>query len=194
LSLTTKLQRFATHDATLVQYLLDLGANPNLGPAIGPGFGTVERYRFIPDSGAVIQAAARWGTIESLNLLMYYGAILSYGSPMHAAVEGDRLDSMARLLELDVDIDQYDNSRTMGWDFFGTPLLRAIRRGKVDCVKFLLDHGASTVAKPKYVKKHDIGDNAAEMVKRDWVCEEIRNLVEAVGETEGWVFVTGSSQ
>lgn len=45
---------------------------------------------------------------------------------------------MARVLVLGADVEEWDCIIIMGMSVIGTPLLRAIKKGKVDTVKFLL--------------------------------------------------------
>ena len=107
--------------------------------------------------------------------------MLSNAAALHAAVEGGSVDMMARVLELGADVNEWDSLTTMGYESYGTPLLRAIVKGKTDAVRFLLEKGASTTT-----RGHK-GETAMEMVKGDWVADEIRKMVEevAVGEREG---------
>lgn len=63
----------------------------------------------------------------------------------------------------------------MGYPSCGTPLLRAIKRGKVDAVRFLLENGAclmkTTAAR---------GLTALELARKKGVLDEIREMVEEV--------------
>jgi len=106
---------------------------------------------------------------------------------MHAAVDSGSVDMMAHVLELGVDVDERDNWTNMGYYWYGTPLLRAIEKGKTDAVRFLLEKGASTTARGHVgmTAERHVGWTALEMVKRDWVIDEIRKMVEEVGEREG---------
>ena len=85
---------------------------------------------------------------------------------------------MARVVELGADVDERDSIHTIGYECHGTPLLRAIKKGKTDAVRFLLEKGAGTTARGYN------GETAMEMVKEHWVVDEIRKMVEEVGETE----------
>jgi len=171
---------YATHNPAIVSYLLKLGANPNLGPAAGGGLGTANRFHFIPNSGAILQSAARNGSIESLDILLKHGAILSNAEVLHAAVEGGSIAMMAHLLKLGVDVDQTDSYWQMGLPVYKTPLLRAISNGKADVVKFLLENGASTTKKTTWLKV----ETALDMVKNNSVSNEIRQMVEDIGERD----------
>lgn len=135
----------------------------------------------IPNSGRILQSAAQYGTIETFDMLIAHGAVLSNAAALHAAVEGGNVDMMARVLELGADVDEPDGLWTMGPQVYCTPLLRAIEQGKIDAVRFLLEKGASTV------KMGRRRETALQMVKNDWVVDEIRKMVEEVGERgNGW--------
>src|SRR2546430_14976723 len=110
---------YAIRDQTLVSYLLKLGANPNLGPGIGPGIGDVRRRRLIPNSGSILQSAAKYSNVETLDLLIAHGAVLSNAAALHAAVEGGSIDMMARVLELGADVNERDSLTTMGYESYG---------------------------------------------------------------------------
>jgi ankyrin repeat protein len=163
----------------MVSYLLKLGADPNLGPGMGPGVGHPLAHRLVRNSGSIVRAAAQYGTLESLNLLVAHGAVVNRISAIHAAVAGGKVEIMTRLLELGVNVDEGDSLFTMGDECFVTPLLRAIHRGNVGAAKLLLENGAGTTIKGNPMRG---GETAIELVKGDWVNEEIRKLVEEVGE------------
>ena len=134
----------------------------------------------VPDSGNILQSAAQFGTVETLDMLIAHGAVLSNAVVLHAAVEGGNLDMIAHVLELGVDVDQPDGI-VMGREVYYTPLLRAIEQGKTDAVRLLLAKGASTV------KTGRRKETALDMVKNDWVVDEIRKMVVEVGERgSGW--------
>jgi hypothetical protein len=158
-----------------------------LGPAIGP-IGAWGRFYFIPNSGTILQSAAEVGNVESLNLLIEHGAVLSNATAMHSAVNGGSVDMIARLLELGANVEEKDTLMTMGHDRYGTPLLRAVAKGKVDAVRFLLENGASVTKKSQLKELGSAlsgeGETALELVKKDWVDDEIRKLVEEVGERQ----------
>jgi hypothetical protein len=195
-----ELHSYATHDPAVVRYLLDQGANPNLGPQRGPGLGMSTAFTQVSDSGAILQSAAQFGNIETFDLLLTHGAVLSNAATMHAAVEGENTEVMAHLLKLGVDVDQSDGIRTMGYPHYGSPLLRAMILGKPRAVRFLLDHGASTLRKTPgvdgvpemtamdFAKRGRIGDETPETVKvwgkriEDRIKDEIRKMVTEAGE------------
>lgn len=134
----------------------------------------------VPNSGNILQAAAQYGTVETFDMLIAHGAVLSNAVALHAAVEGGNLDMIARVLELGVDVDQPDGI-AMGREVYYTPLLRAIEQGKTDAVRLLLAKGASTV---KAGRRKEM---ALDMVKNDWVLDEIRKMVVEVGPRgSGW--------
>jgi len=132
--------------------------------------------RLVPNSGYILQLAEQYGTIETFDMLIAHGAILSNAKALHMAVEGGNVDMIAHMLELGVDVDQPDGVSTMGPEVYSTPLLRAIEQGKTDAVRLLLEKGASTT------KVGRGRETALEMVRKDWVVDEIRKMVEEVGE------------
>jgi len=79
---------------------------------------------------------------------------------------------MARALELGANVNERDSIQTMGWECYGTPLLRGIVTRKTEAVRFLLERGADTTT------ERFKGENAIEMVKKKWVADEIRKMVE----------------
>ena len=85
---------------------------------------------------------------------------------------------MARVLELGADINEGDDMLKMGYPTYGTPLLRAIKIGETEAVRFLLDRGAS-ITKPGYD-----GLTPLEVVRGEGVAREIRELVETAVEKE----------
>jgi ankyrin repeat protein len=175
-----ELRSYATHDPVVVRYLLDQGANPNLGPAIGDGIGESSAFRLVSDSGAILQSAAMHGNIESFDLLLAHGAVLSNAATMHAAAGEEKIEMMAHLLKLGVDVDQRDTYRTMGFPCYDSPLLRAMDLGKPRAVRFLLDHGASTLRKlPGPI---GTGMTAMDLAERGQIVDEIRKMVKEVGE------------
>ena len=104
--------------------------------------------------------------------------MLANAAALHAAVEGGSLAMMSRVLELGADVDELDCIETIGWPCFGTPLLRAIRTGRTEAVKFLLERDADLT------KRGHGGKTALEMVRREEVLGEIRELVETAVEKE----------
>jgi ankyrin repeat protein len=169
----------ATHDPTVVSYLLEQDANPNLGPGIGGGIGDARSLQLVSNSGAVLQNAAQRGSIKSVDLLLAHGAVLSNAAPLHAAVEGESLEMMSHLLSLGVDVDGPDSYWTMGFPCYVTPLLRAILNGKVDAVRFLLGHGASVTTR---TTAYHGSKTALELVTQKGISIDIRAMVEIAGQ------------
>lgn len=99
---------------------------------------------------------------------------------------------MARVLELGADINEGDDMFKMGFPTYGTPLLRAIKTGKTEAVRFLLERGAS-VTKPGYdgltplevVRMECCGGCSPCRVHGNEIVPEIRELVETAVEREG---------
>lgn len=100
---------------------------------------------------------------------------------------------MARVLELGADINEGDDMLKTGFPTYGTPLLRAIKTGKTEAVRFLLERGAS-VTKPGYdgltplkvVRMECCGGRSSPcLVHGKEIVPEIRELVETAVEKEG---------
>ena len=53
------------------------------------------------------------GNLESVDLLIAHGAVLSNVSILHADVDGGSLDMMAHVLELGADVNERDSLNTM---------------------------------------------------------------------------------
>lgn len=121
-----------------MQWLLDHGANPNVGPSVVFQMGR----EAVPDSGMALQLAACWSTISTLDLLLERGAKLEHSFPLHnAAGVGDgRILMMAHLIELGVDVNGLDTARVRFRH--GTPLHCAIGDRNFGTVRFLLNNGA----------------------------------------------------
>jgi hypothetical protein len=133
-----------------------------------------------------------WGSLESLDLLLAHGGELANAKLMHAATAGGRISAMARVLELGADINEGDDMLKMGFPTYGTPLLRAIKTGKTEAARFLLERGAS-VTKPGYdgltplevVRMECCGGCSPCRVHGNEIVPEIRELVEMAMEREG---------
>jgi hypothetical protein len=91
---------------------------------------------------------------------------------MHAAAGEPNIETMAHLLELGVDLDERE-SMTLGRPSYGSPLLRAMFSAKHQAVRFLLDHGASTLSGVPAV---------VDLSNTDRIQDEIRKMVIEVGE------------
>lgn len=135
------------HDEPVTKWLLDHGADPNLGPPLDPQ----PRSLSVTDSGAALNTAATMSSPAVIDLLIQHGAKLENSLPLHAAAtadvkpDGERIPMMAHLLQLGVDINGTDESRGMA--AFGTPLHHAVRWARMDAVRFLLMKGADVRVK-----------------------------------------------
>ncbi|XTI86366.1 ankyrin [Cenococcum geophilum] len=170
------LLNYATKDVELVKYLLDRGANPNLGPAVGVPVSMYGASQLVANSGSVLATAVRWGDREVVEMLVQQGAVLENASAVHCAVKRGDEAMLVRVLGLGADVDKEDTFAIFGTGTVGTPLVRAVRENKVDMVTVLLENGASVRGKGRD------GLSVVEMVKMGWVDERIRKAV-----VEAWV-------
>lgn len=159
-------------DTLLVAYLLSRGADPNLGPRIGPGIGHTGRFQIVSTSGWTLHAAARSGNVDSFDMLLAHGALLQNAAAVHAAVQGGSVEMVEHVLDLGANVNERDGLETMGFYFCGTPLLRAINMGRVDLARILLGHGADATVKGRECL------SALDLVKSDDVTVEMRELIE----------------
>ncbi|KAF2735294.1 ankyrin, partial [Polyplosphaeria fusca] len=139
------------NDEPCIRYLLEHGANPNLGPPLlaqGPIF----QIRPIPNSGSALNTAASFCTPEIFALLLSYGADISNAIPLHSAVgqplhvvPESRIPMLEYLLGLGLDINAMDDAIKIADDGrgqHGTPLQYAVMWGRVEEAKWLLERGA----------------------------------------------------
>lgn len=139
--------RAVVEDESLVKWLLDRGANPNLG------FPKTEELPTIlavnaptnQNSGRALNAAAAKGSVDVLDMLLHHGARLENSTPLHHVVAaqrpfGEKAQMMARLLELGVDVNGTDELD--GREGLGTSLHHAARWNRADEAKFLIERGA----------------------------------------------------
>ena len=124
----------------LSKWLLEHGADPNLGPRLNPQPDTAP----VPNSGAALNCAASVAAPEVFNLLLEYGAKIENSQPLHMAAasqeDSGRIPMMEYLVGKGVDVNGNDEAR--GFQAVGPPLLYAIRQGQVEKVRWLLGHGA----------------------------------------------------
>jgi ankyrin repeat protein len=128
----------------LVRWLLDHGAEPNLGEPPYWEHAPVDS-RANPKSGDSLNSAAACSSIEILDLLLEYGGNLEYSVALHKAAssckeDAERIPMMEHLLELGMDINGLDDMR--GLRGSGTPLHHAALVGATARAKFLVEHGA----------------------------------------------------
>ena len=129
----------------LVAYLLQLGADPNLGPGCSGTYGHPLGKQLIPDSGSTLRGAVRQGSLECLTLLIHAGGDWANAKLMHPAIESRDVTVIAHVLHLGADVDEADDLFKTGYPIYRTPLLRAIKLGDTDAVAFLLEKGANVM-------------------------------------------------
>jgi ankyrin repeat protein len=124
----------------LVKWALDHGIDPNRGSSLYPNV-------FIPyvtNSGDALEAAAGYGSIDVLNLLLERGAKLENCIALHRAAESKekgRIPMMERLLQLGMDINGSDS--IIGNWAMGPPLFYAIESCNASHVQFILKSGGN---------------------------------------------------
>ena len=133
------------YNPTLVAYLLQLGADPNLGPGCSGTYGHPLGRQLIPDSGSTLRGAVRQGSLECLTLLIQAGGDWANAKLMHPAIESRDVTVIAHVLHLGADVDEADDLFKTGYPIYRTPLLRAIKLGDTDAVAFLLENGANVM-------------------------------------------------
>ena len=162
---------------SVVSYLIEHGATPNLGPAIGPGIGSISARKMVLTSGKVLHAAVRSNTTEMVDFLLSKGAKLSNASILHEAVYSKRIEMVQHVINIPgVDINELDRVQTMGGNCIGTPLLRAILVKSVDLVRLLLENGADITIQGHTM--HGVPVNALGLIDSDNFSSEFKELVE----------------
>jgi ankyrin repeat protein len=128
--------------------------------------------------------AAKTGCVETVNLLLEYGAVIDYGSAnifkkgclLHGAVQSRCTEMIECILALGVDVNELDDlDRTI--TFYGTPLHRAVASTHdLDAVKLLLAHGAS-INLPSSLGSGSRGKTVLDLVMEDEIEEHIPKAI-----------------
>lgn len=140
----------------MLRWFLSHGANPNYGTkrdtpskAGGPSY----------ECADALEAAAVRGSAEAIEVLLYAGAKISYGVPLHRAAgasspdtvgyipnasqpeefDTSRIPAMAVLVAHGADVNQKEDTPHMTPQY---PLVYAVQTGAVQRARWLLEHGA----------------------------------------------------
>lgn len=130
-----------------MKWLLDHGADPNLGPKVSFQTGG----KVVPDSGIALQRAACWSTIQTFDLLLEHGAKPENSFPLHDAAghrKDESISMMTHLLQLGVDVNGSDIARIRFRH--GSPLHCAVLGEHLGNIEFLLKNGADPNIKDAY--------------------------------------------
>lgn len=128
---------FVLKDEELVKWFLSHGADPTLAPP-GPG---QPKSSLVSNPGYILRLAAYSSSTATIDLLLEHGARLDKSFALNsAAVKENNTAMMEHLIELGADLNGFQGGPYVS--FQGTPLHRAIRSGRVENVRFLLEKGA----------------------------------------------------
>jgi ankyrin repeat protein len=141
---TALIRGVRSNDKRLVMFLLDHGADPNVGHL---GFG--KRY-------GNVATAAVFASVDVMSALLAKGARLEQSGGLQLAARDGRLDMIRYLLAHDADIkeipdeDPFYFEDTPGWkEELGTALHKAVDGKQAAVVSLLLDSGAdATIRDP----------------------------------------------
>ncbi|KAF2117971.1 ankyrin repeat-containing domain protein [Lophiotrema nucula] len=142
----------AHNDEATIRWLLEQGADPNLGAPLNSQETIPWRIRPVQDSGAALNACARSSSPDIFQLLLSHGAKLENAVPLHMAAgvgpevpPGGRIPMMKYLVGLGIDVNSMDDAMKQGehgQGQWGTPLQYAIVWHRIEEAKWLLQHGA----------------------------------------------------
>ncbi|KAH7068647.1 ankyrin repeat-containing domain protein [Paraphoma chrysanthemicola] len=179
------------NDETSIHYLLEKGAKPDLGPPLIAATLRTSERRPEPNSYWTLNLAAACCSPEIFASLLSYGADLNKAIPLHYAAGhghwaadhetlpiGSRIPMLEYLTGLGLDINAMDDvieSSGYGMRPEGTPLSHAVKRHRIEEVKWLLAHGADPDKKSIY------GISARDRVKR---LPRDHDLVALLGEDD----------
>lgn len=134
-------------DIELCRWFLDRGANPN-------ALYRKDDYCDTPTSWAV-----RHASIETIQLLLNHHASVEQGHLLHHAVKRETLDrnevvslileKRPALNDIQFKLRHFPSEYYLKYDL-GTPLYYAARKGHLDTVRLLLEHGANPFIKSSF--------------------------------------------
>jgi len=162
-------------NSEVAKYLLELGANPDLGPGGSAVYASAGDMYLWEDNRYNLYHAARTGCVETVDLLLEYGAAdKSKACLLHAAVQSRSTKMIEHILALGVDVNEPDNAHRTGI-VYGTPLHRAVASTHdLDAVKVLLAHGAS-ISQPGTQECRD--KTVVDMIMKDEIGEQIPDAI-----------------
>jgi ankyrin repeat protein len=184
----------------ITRFLLDHGADPDLGPFTDARRMMWRRRPAAPldrTCGLALDIAAEKSSLGVVTMLLDHGAHTKYSRPLHRTVckvskpaanglpaeetEGDWRLRLELLLRYGADI----NART--WQS-GTALTAAVHRGRWDIVEFLLERGADPRVQSMDMRKKDTFAEAAQDAGVPWVVTEelqryLDHLVDGGGQS-----------
>lgn len=163
-------------DSARVRYLLEQKADPNVTTKIG--FHKVHRLFQNPRFSALDIALSRPDAVDFVKPLLEAGAICDFGQRMSAAIQEDRLDVLALLLEKKADpskslgdVHTNDLMRSLIKD--PSPLELAIRSHVPRCVDALI------AAKAKVSSTNSDGDSPLHIAARFKDSNTVKKLLDA---------------
>ncbi|CZR67757.1 uncharacterized protein PAC_17656 [Phialocephala subalpina] len=162
-------------DKQLTRWLLDTGADPNLG---APMWGDIQTDSPPnPNSHEALNRAAGISSMAIFDLLVQHGAKIENCSALHSAAasqsrEAECVSMISHLLDLGFDVNGLDDVH--GPYAFGRPLHYAVRSRNLGSVRYLLERGAN----PNL--RNQMGDSAYDEAVRRRFFEAVELFKEGI--------------
>lgn len=136
------------NDETLLRWFLAQGANPNFGP--DPTLvSTYDDSSYVETSGAVLEQAAKSASPAIVDVLLEHGANLQNSRAIHNALlrktAADVVEMLEHLVKRGADVNQLA-FHMQGFHWGARPLNIAAEMGKLEPIRWLLEHGADPTA------------------------------------------------